>query len=285
MVMFVRVNFYWIILAVVLLASGCEDKHTGSSNTQERGGAMALAIPLAQRHSGYVPGLQQWSDFINCWQESVRRGHAERFRINPAEIDSSLLGVDVKQNLSENDTAAAIAKLERDLKVTLPQSYKDFLMAYKLKQLSPRKMPWGESTLGFFAPSQVGYFRDLQPEILKVLEENPIEAVDDDYFVYGTKQDYIFGRTRYLKNAILIGTYEDSIREILLYPDVKTADGEMEAAALYHAGQYRAPSFAELVRQLGMMDTEHSERAFPYSQKILKGTCSDKIVFNNVWWE
>ena len=284
--LFVRVSLCWIALVVTALASGCNDSRNGFSKNQNRGGAMSEILPLAQRQSGYVPGLTQWNGFMSCWEKSARRNYAEKVKNNAAEVDLSLLGVDVKQNPSEKDHTEAIAKLENDLGVTLPQSYKDFLTVYRPPYLRPRKLPWGEALIGFFAPSQVGYFAKLRPDTLRIFEENPFEATDKDYFVYGAKQDGVFGRTRNLRNAILIGQHGDALHElILLYPDVKTADGEMEAAVRFHSEEYRAPSFAELMRQLSMLETSYPAHVPPYSQEVLKGTCADQIALVNVWWD
>jgi hypothetical protein len=62
-------------------------------------------------------------------------------------------------------------------------------------------------------------------------------------------------------------------------------DGEMEAALHYHAGEFRAPSFAELMRQLSIMEISTVDHVPPYPQEILKGTCADKLPIADAWWE
>jgi hypothetical protein len=122
-------------------------------------------------------------------------------------------------------------------------------------------------------------------ESADVAEEDPIESSDVEYVMYGTVQEGTSIRTCYLRNAILIGRYGDSMFEqILLYPQVSTQDGELEAAIRFHASQFRAPSFAEMMRQWSHLEMLLPNTVPPYAQDRLRCTCADHLPMKNVWW-
>jgi hypothetical protein len=141
-------------------------------------------------------------------------------------------------------------------------------------------------SIGIYAPSQVNRYGSLEPQLAAEEEKWPMHSSDEDYYVYGVKQDDVSGRTANHRNAIVVGKYGDSRYEVIaLYPQVKTADGEMEAALFFHSGEFRAPSFAELMRQLSILETTGIDHLPPYPQSALHGTCADKLRIDNPWWE
>ncbi|WP_162932625.1 SMI1/KNR4 family protein [Solimonas sp. K1W22B-7] len=176
--------------------------------------------------------------------------------------------------------------MERSLGVPLPKSYKDFLLAYHPEDLSPFDVNHGDVGIGFFSIPQVDRFSELFPNLLALYEQVPIESSDTEYFTYGTEQNDVSMRTSYLRNAIVIGKHGTSNYElILLHPQVRTADGEAEAVLRYHSGQFRAPSFAELMRQLSVLHTMPVDQLPPYAQASVFNTCARSFPLENVWWE
>ena len=274
-----------LALAIVCGLSGCHDR------LAEREGAKAMdnkTITLADRNSGYSAGPEQWKEFLSCWSRAELERHQGLLKETPDLPHLPLLGkyAGDSPHQSIDDVSASIDKLEKSLGVPLPKSYKDFLFAHQPPFLQPQAVPWGTALVGMYAPSQVGRVRLLDPEGAKLAEQYPIERPDQEYFVYGTKQGGAHARTRYIPDAIVVGKYGSSSYElILLYPQVRTADGEMEAALHYHSGEFRAPSFAELMRQLSILETKAVDHVPPYPQTMLKGTCADKLPMVNVWWE
>lgn len=90
----------------------------------------------------------------------------------------------------------------------------------------------------------------------------------------------------YLRSAIVIGQYGPSSFElVLLNPLVATANGELESFVLYHSGQFRTPSFAEMARQLSYMEITRADFVPPYSQQALAASCAKEITLSAVWWK
>ncbi len=238
---------------------------------------------LMQHNSGYISGVNDWVDFLKCWRDGVHRTQSDRDeRVNSILFSHTYSKMPID---SEDEIIVDIKNLEDRLGEALPKSYKDFLLAYwSLRE--PTKT-FQRGVPGFLQASQVGRLVDIQPEIIEIYKNHPLNSTDERYFSYGINQDDATGRTQYLRKAILIGFRGDAIFEvILLYPDVKTNDNEMEASILLHAGEFRAPSFAELMRQLSVLEVRNIDgEGIPYSQKVLSGTCADKLHISNIWWE
>ncbi|UXI70354.1 hypothetical protein [Tahibacter amnicola] len=159
-------------------------------------------------------------------------------------------------------------------------SYRDFVRTYH-----PATVP-GADVVGFYHPSHVKRMADVEPWYVEVASAHAIDSTNAEYHVYGVAQDDSTGRTRYLADALVVGKYGTNTTDfIVLYPQSLTADGEMEAALIYPAGEFRAPSFAELMRQLSYLQTRHVDDMPPYAQTALVGTCAAKLVLRDVWWK
>jgi len=140
--------------------------------------------------------------------------------------------------------------------------------------------------VGMYSPAEVDRYAKLEPEMVAEQGKWPIHSADAEYFTYGVKQDDASGRTEYHHDAIVVGKHGNSQYEVIvLYPQVRTADGEMEAALFYHSGEFRAPSFAEVMRQLSILETQPVDHVPPYPQSMLHGTCAEKLPIKDVWWE
>lgn len=289
-------NKNWQMVMVIYLVSlwGCQENNSKNQLELKR---RADNMTITHQHSGYTAGPNQWQAFLSCWYKAYQRRYQVLLSESPDYPELPILskyGLEPAQQQVIGDINEAIDKLEMSLGTTLPKSYKDFLLAYQPPLFEPNVVYGWAAAIGLYAPVQVGRAGILEPELVGIYEEiaeeemafRDIETTDEDYFVYGIEQDDATGRTHYLRDAIVVGKYgNDSFALILLYPQVKTADGEMEATILYHAGQFRAPSFAELMRQLSFYETQDITHVPPYSQKLLQGTCADKLPMVNVWWK
>lgn len=240
-------------------------------------------VPAASigRASGYVPGVAQWGEFLNCWRAEVNSlaGRPER-----EGWQSVLHGGQVRADVSGPGVDAALSQAEQRLGAALPASYKDFARAYAPD--AGAAAPGGlAAAVQMFPIQALVRLKEFDPEALQLAAKYPQDAGDAEYFVYGTDQNDVKIRTRYIEQAIVVGKYGHSLYEsIVLFPSVRTADGEMEAALLQHAGQFRAPSFAELMRQLSFLETRGwSTQMPPYPQSALKGTCADRLPVA-AWW-
>jgi hypothetical protein len=230
-------------------------------------------IRLSDRQSGYRQGTN-WADFLACWGKGVESSR------------SSLLHVSVDQGQARGDNDESydrrIASLQDRLGFKLPASYVDFLRSFRPAHASDTR----EDSISMFPPEDVNRVFDKYRALVDVAEDWPIESGDADYFRYGVDQDDSNGRLSYLRNAIAIGRYgDDQFEMIVLYPDSQTADGEMEASMLFHAGEFRAPSFAELMRNVSYLETRRPEGMPPYSQELLADSCSSRLRLENVWWK
>lgn len=229
-----------------------------------------------QRSSGYAGTVQDWRGFLSCWRRDALQARQGREDLGPVLVD------DVIADEPDTSLHSRIQSRERALGVELPRSYVHFLEAAR-----PRGT-WDEvaSGTGFLSADAIDTAARLDPEGVALAQAHPADADDAAYLVYGVDQDDAVSRSRYRAGAIVVGKYGDSLYEqIVLFPQVRTADGEMEAALLGWAGSYRAPSFAELMRQLSYFDLGRADHVPPYAQTALHGTCADRLPLRDVWWK
>jgi hypothetical protein len=268
----------WLCVALLgaLAVAGC-DKAAGPMSTPSPTPATAM-----QRASGYTPGVAQWGLFLNCWRVEAEAlaGRPER------EGWTSVLHAGrVRAGAADPTVDAALAQAEKALGFSLPNSYKDFARAYEPDGAASAP---GSLALAvqMFPIQAVMRLKDFDPEAVQLAAKYPQDPADAEYFVYGTDQSDVKIRTKYIEHAIVVGKFGHSLYEsIVLFPSVRTADGEMEAALLQHTGQFRAPSFAELMRQLSFLETKGwALQMPPYAQALLKDTCADRLPLGGVWW-
>ena len=141
----------------------------------------------------------------------------------------------------------AISDAERRLGVTLPDSYKRFLLCTN-------------GYRGFGTPAQdlrpveeIDWFRVENQQWIdswcKTIGRQP-SVPDEVYLVYGEEQDCINLRVEYLEHALQISdVFEGAV--YLLNPEIKAASGEWEAwfMANWNPGADRYPSFYDLVEE------------------------------------
>ncbi|WP_053174836.1 SMI1/KNR4 family protein [Nonomuraea sp. SBT364] len=135
---------------------------------------------------------------------------------------------------------AAVGRLEERLGMSLPPSYRSFLLFAD---------GWGVDEYSLRPVAEVGRLRDLEPWIVECWSADAGWSVPDDlYFVYGKEQDCVHLRVEYLPATLLIGHWDDGV--FLLNPEVMTPDGEWEAwyLAPWLAGADRHRSFWELMK-------------------------------------
>ncbi|QTN27478.1 SMI1/KNR4 family protein [Rhodoferax sp. AJA081-3] len=250
---------------------------------------MTIETPLSSKSSGYAASPADWSNFLDCWRETLRH--------RPHDLPKDQFGVPVfsmmatyrkgSQKNSSSDSDAALKSIEQlqvKLNVVLPPSYVDFVIAFGPTAF-PEVIPDTDShARGFYPLEEVDFMKRRRPDIVEIEESYPRDSGSEKYFVYGTKQDDVAVRTKYYRNAIVVGAYSKH-ELLLLNPVVKTQDGEMEAILLMHSSSFRAPSFAELVRQVSVAETVDVKRSPPYPQEKLIGTCASKLPMKNIWWE
>ncbi|MEN9868557.1 MAG: hypothetical protein RL748_4147 [Pseudomonadota bacterium] len=280
-------NYYRVLINVcAFILMGC-----GTNNDEPKSGAKmnAESIPLIQRESGYFGGELQWRELLSCWHASHLLRYKKVLIEYPTMPYLPIVTKDaaaLQKSVADKRIHSEIADTEKRLGLILPKSYKDFILAYQPTELKQSQVGQAGSYVGMYALTQIGKFGQLMPELTQDLEKFPIDADDIYYRHYGVGQDDAHIRTKYIRDLIVVGKYGTSNFELIfLYPQIKTKDGEMQAGLRFHSGEYRAPSFAELMRQLSVLETVDVGHVPPYPQKMLKGLCAEKLPLMNVWWE
>lgn len=232
---------------------------------------------LDKMNSGYSLNDEDWTKFIKCWKSAQinnkkSEGAIPNFKLDYSNGKSISVG---KDHLNAIEVKGLV----------LSKSIQDFYLAFKNlggEYVKPNEL----SSIGMFSPNEIKHLNEYSPELIQIESEWSLDSSDDEYFKYGKEQDYASGRFSNFKDSIVIGRYGFSAYElILVYPNSLTKDQEMEVAIISNAYEFRAPSFAEMMRQISVLDIEHADTMPPYSQKKLKGTCADKLPLSNVWWK
>ncbi len=228
------------------------------------------SMQLSRKNSGYDLNEGDWISFLGCWKELSER-MADR-------SEGSLM------RFSKGGSESTSNPLMEVSDVKLPKSLIDFHKAYKTMGGKYRSEKHQDG-IGIVAPNDIESLSTYNRELLRIKNEWSHESEDINYFKYGIDQDDSAVRTSYQNNAIVIGQYGFSNYElIVVYPDSLTEDGEMETAIFAHAAEARAPSFAEMMRQLSFFFTQSPDLIPIYSQEQLIGTCADKLPLKEVWW-
>ena len=135
-----------------------------------------------------------------------------------------------------------ILEKEKELGLTLPKSYKDFLKASN-----------GFRQISFFTGNlcpigNVDWLSNTDSDFLNMFSEgDDINITDQDYYNYSETQRSEFFRLEYLKNSIRISEWTDGSL-VLLNPKIKFGE-EFEAwvYANWYPGAKRFKSFEDLI--------------------------------------
>ena len=131
---------------------------------------------------------------------------------------------------------------EKYLGITLPPSYKDFLLtsngfrfiSFFLDNLFPiEKIEWARNT------EEDWWFQ--------LLANSGIEVSDEQYFYYGKDQDTVLGRDEYFKESLKVSNWYDGMC-VFLNPIIKFGDEwEVLVYATWYPGTRRFRSFKEFL--------------------------------------
>ncbi len=179
----------------------------------------------------WLPFLRRWNDEVFASAEDIPRDAAE----------SIWLG-------SPGATEVQIAQAESRLGKSLPSSYRSFLKVTNGWHL--RSSSWYK----ILPIEEVELFRVRNQDWIDIYTEElsgnlpPID--DEDYFVYGDRQDTATMRVEYLEHCIEI-SQDDDLSIYLLNPQVMVDGVEWEAwfFASWIAGAVRYRSFEEMMQE------------------------------------
>lgn len=222
-------------------------------------------------HSAYAATIDDWCRFLSCWhRDCLRLRNPERSLIKRSPTPPSSAHIERRR--------AEIATNEARLGVALPRSYVDFLVSYV-----PTLLAFDDRD--FVHVSAVERLASVHPDLAYALQEADCNAPDEEYLVYGTEQRDTT-RSRHAETSLVVGMHDDAPSYmIVLHPEVLTIDGEMEAEVFFHAGTWRAPSFAEVMRFLYWYSVRSPPHSPAVSQDMMRGTCADLLPMRNVWWK
>lgn len=183
----------------------------------------------------------EWRSYLKKVSRDLLKDVAIREALPDDVISSGWMGYD-------GATESQIAALEKRLRRPLPPSYRSFLTESN-----------GWRNCGCFIDklwpcSKVAWFRKRNQEWIEAYVEpwedsGKPDVSDEEYFVYGDKQNSCKIRVEYLQTALEVSDCGDSAI-VLLNPKVITEDGEWEAwlFANWLPGATRYRSFRELMQ-------------------------------------
>jgi len=177
-----------------------------------------------------------WNSFLKEYNNELLSYEEVVEGLSPALIKEGWLGY-------TGATEKEIVRIEKRLAIKLPPSYRNFLKAsngwrfpstFIFDLLPVEKIAWFKEQNQDWIDAYVGPSIDLPP------------VSDEEYFLYGEKQDCCKFRTEYLHTALQISEPGDSA-VVLLNPKVVTPDGEWETwfFANWLPGATRYRSFGE----------------------------------------
>ena len=131
---------------------------------------------------------------------------------------------------------------EKSLGITLPPSYKDFLLTSN-----------GFRYVSFFLDNlfpieQVDWARNTEEQWwFQLLESCKREVSDEQYFYYGKDQDTVLGRDEYFKESLKVSNWYDGMC-VFLNPIIKfDEEWEVLVYATWYPGTRRFRSFKEFL--------------------------------------
>ena len=264
-------NKFLLVLFICIGVVSCSD---ADAPMPGKGNIELKIIKLSDRDSGYRSDISNWKEFLRCWSEQSALKTDE-----PGNV-ASILNLNTES--SDSGYQYDNSSVEKRLRLKVPNSLNHFYEAYislggEFVSVQDTEM------IGLYKPSELTFLENFNPEIANVDKEWTVESPDEKYYQYGIEQETSSGRNSYLRDALVIGKYGYSDNElILLFPNSKTKDGEMEASILSYASEFRAPSFAEMMRQVSLLNTE--DLLPPYPQEKVNLTCARYLPLENVWW-
>jgi hypothetical protein len=159
-----------------------------------------------------------WKTFLADFGLELLQNNEIRESVPEEVIESGWMGF-------PGATEAEIEELDNRLGVRLPDSYRDFL-----------KVSNGWRNTGYFinciwSTKEVAWFRERHSEWIQAYvlpyRGTPILS-DEEYLVYGDRQDSTVYRVEYLETALEISDIGDDAI-YLLNPEIRGVDGEWEA--------------------------------------------------------
>ncbi|OZG69941.1 hypothetical protein BTA51_28590 [Hahella sp. CCB-MM4] len=221
----------------------------------------------AVRDSGYQGTPELWQKFLKCWESET----LEQLTESSVATELEQLIVDRQRQSYEPALELEITEKEQELGITLPRSYRDFLLASN-GWLQPRL----DDEDGQVLPvKKVGYFSDLYPDEYKaIMGENLGRNANDGDF--SEEQDPILFNKSDLRKSIAISDYVNN-GVYLINLNQKSPENESSVwfFSSKHPGVYRFVSFAHMMQYAYIKTVHKPEDDIPYGHSYIQGTCAE----------
>lgn len=191
-------------------------------------------------NADFIPTVEDWSNFLNKWNEAIFANldeeHVDNYAIQYSDVLTS------RYCLRGGATEERISELELRLGTKLPLSYRNFLLA------SDGFMLLNEYC-GLYGTEQIRWFIDENRDWAEGWDV--IDTDDEKYFQYGEHQDCVWIRGQYLMTALQISSTDDCY-VYLLNPQIKDQRNEWEAWEFGSKlpGAYRYRSFWDMMQKV-----------------------------------
>jgi SMI1 / KNR4 family (SUKH-1) len=176
----------------------------------------------------------EWKHFLTDYNCELLSYEEIIEQLSPEQIKAGWLGYN-------GATEEEITAIEKRLTIKLPPSFRAFL-----KVSNGWRFP-SVSIFDLLPTSKLAWFREQNQGWIDAYTTDELPPVsDEEYFVYGDKQDCVNFRREYLKTALQISELGDSA-VVLLNPKIVTPEGEWETwfFANWLPGAQRYRSFEE----------------------------------------
>ncbi len=182
----------------------------------------------------WKPLLTQWSKELLASGLDLSEGEV---KIPSASISSEWLGY-------SGAIEEQIVETENRLGVLLPPSYREFL---KITNGWPRI---SDFIYKLWSVQEIDWLATKHQDLINIWMEMNTPVPDEEYLIYGEKQNPLSIRTHYLQTALEVSDKGDQAF-FLLNPEIITVEGEWEAwfFAQWIQGARRYRSFWEMMQE------------------------------------
>ena len=247
-----------MLASTVLLAffSACSQEPGGLPRGRE-----------SMNDSGYKGNVEVWKEFLKCWEtETLNKLKNEEALTEVEELILNRGG----QKFAPADPVQ-ISKKEHELEISLPTSYRDFLLASN-GWLQPRL----DDDDGMILPvEKIGYLSELYPREFKSMYKLEFSTPSSNDNDFSEEQDPTHYNAKDFSRAIAISDYVNNGVYLI---NINKRSPEDEFVIWFysskHPGVYKYVSFAHIMQYAYIKTIIEPNNDIPYGHKYMEGTCA-----------
>lgn len=252
------VNFLMVVMFAIINIASSADFY-GSNNNM-------VSV-------GYNGGSDRWGAFLKCWEDETLKLINDKTVFSELEQEIKKVG---KQGY-EPAGMDGIAKKEKELNVTFPKSYIDFLLTSN----GWRQLQFDDNDGRVFSIEKIGFFSSVYPKEYNEAISLSVFNNEDDY---SEKQDPVNFDVNDFEKSIVIS---ESVNGGLYLINTKKTSPEGEFSIWFysprHPGVYKFTSFAHLMQYAYIKSIKKPEFDIPYGEKYIRGTCAEILGIPKVY--